>query len=77
MFLVLINTINKVKQFCNITIEQEYELSLHSGRYVIDAKSILGVFSLDISKPVELHIDTDGVDMEQVKETFKDFIVEE
>jgi phosphotransferase system HPr-like phosphotransfer protein len=74
---ILINTIEKVKKFCSLTIMQDYDLSLHSGRYVIDAKSILGVFSIDISKPVAMHIDTEGVDIEQVKETFKDFIVEE
>ena len=77
MLLVMINTISKVKEFCNLTIQQDYDLSLHSGRYIIDAKSILGVFSIDISKPVAMHIDTEGVDIEQVKETFKNFIVEE
>ena len=73
---VCINTINKVKDFCNLTTRQEYDITLISGRYAIDAKSIMGVFSLDLSKNIEIVVDTPGVDMERFKEIFKDFLVE-
>lgn len=73
-FKVLLNGIDKVKNFCNLTIKQDYELSLQSGRYIIDAKSILGIFSLDLTKPVDLVIETEGIDLEMVKRIFEDYI---
>lgn len=51
---VLLNTIDKVKKFVGITTNFETDVFLASGRYVIDAKSIMGIFSLDLSKPIEL-----------------------
>ena len=73
-FTVLLNGIEKVKNFCDLAIKQDYELSLQSGRYIVDAKSILGIFSLDLTKPIELHIDTENIDLEMVKKIFKDYI---
>ena len=46
-----------------------------SGKYYVDAKSIMGIFSLDLSKPLILNADTD--DEAKVKETFADFVGEE
>ena len=51
---VLLNTIEKVKKFVGITTDFETDVSLISGRYVIDAKSIVGIFSLNLSKPIEM-----------------------
>lgn len=45
---------NSVKDFVNISQECTAEVLLNSGKYTVDAKSILGIFSLDLSKPVEL-----------------------
>ncbi len=73
-FNILLNGIEKVKTFCNLANEQDYELSLQCGRYIIDAKSILGIFSLDLTKPIELVVETEGIDLEVVKEIFKDYI---
>ena len=73
-FTVLLNGIEKVKNFCDLAIKQDYELSLQSGRYIVDAKSILGIFSLDLTKPIELHIDTENIDLEMVTKIFKDYI---
>lgn len=53
---VLLNTIDKVKSFVNTLAKYDYDFDLISGRYVIDAKSIMGIFSLDLSKPIELNI---------------------
>lgn len=54
---VLLKSINDVKDFVNIVNNHDFEIDLSSGRYVVDAKSIMGIFSLDLSKPinVELH----------------------
>ena len=50
----------KVKDFVRIVQDYPYEIDLKSDKYVVDAKSILGIFSLDLSKPlvVEIHSDT-------------------
>lgn len=53
---ILLNTVEKVKDFVNITSRLQNEVFVKSGRYVIDGKSLMGMFSLDLSKPVELEI---------------------
>lgn len=57
--LVNLNQIERVKEFTKICGMQSCQMRLVSGPYVVDAKSILGVFSLDLSKPIELIINTD------------------
>ena len=51
------------------------DMDLQSGKYYVDAKSIMGIFSLDLSKPLVLNAGTD--DEQKIKETFADFIREE
>lgn len=51
-----------VKNFVNIVSKYSYEIDLRSGRFVIDAKSLLGIFSLDLSKPIVLEIHSDNCD---------------
>ena len=51
---VLINSIEKVKKFCTISNEAPFDVDLISGRYTIDAKSIMGIFSLNLSNPIEM-----------------------
>jgi phosphocarrier protein HPr len=60
-FNIMIKSINDVKDFVNIVNKYEVDIDLTSGRYVVDAKSIMGIFSLDLSKPikVEIHSDSD------------------
>ena len=72
---ICLNSIEKVKSFVNDITKFDVDFDLVSGRYVIDAKSIMGIFSLDLSKPLILNADTD--DEELIKETFADFIGEE
>ena len=74
-FTVLLSSINDVKAFVNVVTKYDFEIDLTSGRYVVDAKSIMGIFSLDLSKPLILNADTD--DEAKVKETFADFVGEE
>ena len=49
-----IETVAKVKEFVRVISEQPLDAELRSGRFVVDAKSIMGIFSLNISEPVEL-----------------------
>ena len=58
-FTVVLSSINDVKSFVNVVTKYDYEIDLTSGRYVVDAKSIMGIFSLDITKPISLHINTE------------------
>ena len=53
---ILLNEIGKVKDFVSKTTKCEFYLDLVSGRYVIDAKSIMGIFSLELSRPLTLNI---------------------
>ncbi len=55
-----INTINEVKNFVNIVTKCDYDVDIISGRYAIDAKSIMGIFSLDLSKELTLNIHSDN-----------------
>lgn len=56
---ISLNSIDKVKSFVNDITKFDYDFDLVSGRYVIDAKSIMGIFSLDLSKPIKLEAHTD------------------
>ena len=53
---ISLNSIDKVKSFVNDITKFENDFDLVSGRYVIDAKSIMGIFSLDLSEPIDLNI---------------------
>lgn len=57
---ISLNSIDKVKSFVNEITKYDNDFDLVSGRYVIDAKSIMGIFSLDLSKPIYLNIHADG-----------------
>ena len=54
---ISLNSIDKVKSFVNDLTKFDVDFDLVSGRYVIDAKSIMGIFSLDLSHPLQLQIE--------------------
>ena len=71
---ISLNSIDKVKSFVNTVSQMDSDFDLVSGRYVIDAKSIMGIFSLDLSKPIDLNIHAEiGVD--EILGQLKDYIV--
>ncbi len=53
---------SQVKAFVSVVQKYSYEIDLRSDRYVVDAKSILGIFSLDLSKPIVVEIHSDNCD---------------
>ncbi|QFJ55738.1 HPr family phosphocarrier protein [Pseudobutyrivibrio xylanivorans] len=71
---ISLNSIDKVKSFVNTISQFDYDFDLVSGRYVIDAKSIMGIFSLDLSKPIDLTVHAEG-EADDVMSTLKDYIV--
>ena len=68
------NSIDKVKSFVNTITKYDNDFDLVSGRYVIDAKSIMGIFSLDLSKPIDLAIHTED-NLNEILEAFKPYII--
>ena len=75
---ISLNSIDKVKNFVNDISKFDVDFDLVSGRYVIDAKSIMGIFSLDLSKPIELNIHADEAgDVETILKVLKNYIVED
>ena len=72
---ISLNSIDKVKAFVNDVTKFDTDFDLISGRYVIDAKSIMGIFSLDLSKPIELNIHGED-NVVKVLEILKPYIVE-
>ena len=59
---VLLSSTNDVKNFVNIVTKYDFDIDLASGRYIVDAKSIMGIFSLDLSKPIKLEIHSENCD---------------
>ena len=77
---ISLNSIDKVKSFVNTISQYSFDFDLISGRYVKSfhqdyVKSIMGIFSLDLSKPIDLAIHAEE-DVDKVLETLKPYIVE-
>lgn len=74
MVTISLNSIDKVKSFVNDISRYDSDFDLVSGRYVIDAKSIMGIFSLDLSKPIDLNIHSEQ-DVDEILATLKPYII--
>ena len=72
---ISLNSIDKVKSFVNDISKFDFDFDLVSGRYVIDAKSIMGIFSLDLSKPIELVIHAED-HLDEIMDILKPYIVD-
>lgn len=72
---ISLNSIDKVKSFVNEITKFDYDFDLVSGRYVIDAKSIMGIFSLDLSKPIDLNVHAEA-NMDEILTALSPYIIE-
>ncbi|AEY66849.1 MULTISPECIES: HPr family phosphocarrier protein [Eubacteriales] len=72
-FDISLKSINDVKDFVNIVNKYDFDVDLSSGRYIVDAKSIMGIFSLDLSKPIKVEVQND--DSEKFCDEIKRFVV--
>ena len=70
---VSLGTIESVKNFVTKITQFDEDFELIQGKYVVDAKSVLGIFSIDLSKPVLLRINAEGDRLEQIKKAVKEF----
>ncbi|MBQ6514395.1 MAG: HPr family phosphocarrier protein [Clostridia bacterium] len=73
--MIKLSLVENVNNFVNIVTRYPFEMDLRAGRHVVDAKSILGIFSLDLSKPITLEIYSD--ECEALLEDIKPFLTEE
>ena len=72
--LIRLSLVENVNKFVNIVSRYPFEMDLRAGRHVVDAKSILGIFSLDLSRPITLEIYSD--DCEQLLADIQPFMEE-
>ena len=61
-FNIKLSTIEDIRKFVEIVTRQEYDIDLSSGRYIVDAKSIMGIFSLDLMNSIQLTAHTEDID---------------
>ena len=73
--MIKLSLVENVNKFVNIVSHYPYEMDLRAGRHVVDAKSILGIFSLDLSRPITLDIYSD--DCDGLLEDIRPFMEEE
>lgn len=73
---ISLNSIDKVKSFVNDLTKFDADFDLVSGRYVIDAKSIMGIFSLDLSKPIDLNIHAEDEKANEILNILAPYTVE-
>ena len=73
---ISLNSIDKVKAFVNEISKFDWNFDLVSGRYVIDAKSIMGIFSLDLSKPINLNVHAEGSNLDEVLKVLAPYIID-
>ena len=60
--MIRLSLVENVNKFVNVVSRYPFEMDLRAGRHVVDAKSILGIFSLDLSRPITLDIYSDDCD---------------
>ena len=72
---IRLSTIQDVRTLVDIVTTTDIDIDLSSGRYVVDAKSIMGIFSLDLLKPIKLTAHCD--DCTELFDKISAFIVEE
>lgn len=71
-FNIMLKSINDVKDFVNAVSKFDFDVDLTSGRYVVDAKSIMGIFSLDLGNPIKVDVHSDdSQEFEALMERFK------
>ncbi|NLG93719.1 MAG: HPr family phosphocarrier protein [Clostridiales bacterium] len=71
---IRIDSVDKVKKFSSIITKENLDCELVEGVYILDAKSIMGIFSLDLTKPIQLNIHSDD---KKILNKLQDFIIDE
>lgn len=69
---ISLTQVDQVKRFVNLVAQAPYDVDMVSGRYTVNAKSMLGIYSLDLSKPIQVLMYSD--DCEELKKELAEFI---
>ncbi|MCR4877161.1 MAG: HPr family phosphocarrier protein [Clostridiales bacterium] len=72
--MIRLSLVENVNRFVNIVGHYPFDMDLRAGRHVVDAKSILGIFSLDLSRPIALEIYSD--DCDDLLKEIQPFVIE-
>jgi phosphotransferase system HPr-like phosphotransfer protein len=72
---VLLDSIDKVNHFVNTLAQFNQDVDLARGKYVVDAKSIMGIFTMDLSKPVTLRTNANEKAADEIFESVKQYVV--
>ena len=75
-FLVKLTSIADVKNFVSAASLQPFDIDVVSGRYTIDAKSIMGLFSLDLTTPIRVEVQSTDEDADLFRSVVADLVVE-
>lgn len=71
---ILLSSINDIKTFVNIVCKYPFDVDLTSGRYVVDAKSIMGIFSLDLSNSIKMDVHSEDAEADAFLEEIKPYV---
>lgn len=69
---ISLTQVDQVRRFVNLVAQAPYDVDMVSGRYTVNAKSMLGIYSLDLSKPIQVLMYSD--DCEELKKELAEFI---
>ncbi len=69
---ISLTQVNQVQQFVNVVSKVPYDVDMVSGRYTINAKSLLGIYSLDLNRPLQVVMYSD--DCEDLKKELVEFM---
>ena len=72
---IMLSNVENIRNFVNEVILVSYDVDLMQGRYTIDAKSIMGIFSLDLSKPITLNIHADDANADDIIKELTPYLV--
>lgn len=73
---IRLSSIQDVRSFVETVTKYNIDIDLSCGRYVVDAKSIMGIFSLDLSKPIDLNIHADGAALDNVMQIISKYTID-
>lgn len=76
-FEVTLTSINHVKEFVTAASMMSCEIDVTSGRYTIDAKSIMGLFSLDLTKPITVQVRGTEAQGQEFRDAVKELVTRE
>lgn len=72
---LLLDGIDKVNRFAHIAVSKKYDIDLLSGKYIVNGKSIMGIFSLDLTKPVTMNAYPDNDEIGTLPEEISEFLL--